>query len=104
MDELHIEQAELFVAQEREQKLQEIANAVKPETHPDFDGAHCVECGNAMTLQEKSTNHYICNDCTSMTCTRCGKEEIPKERVKLGKVKCVHCQSELELHKKTHWK
>jgi RNA polymerase-binding transcription factor DksA len=42
----------------------------KPEKHPDFDGKHCVEadCGVA----------------------------IPKERLKLGKVRCVDCQSRLE--------
>ena len=104
MDELHIEQAELFVAQEKEQKLQEIANAVKPEIHPDFDGAHCVECGKSMSLQEKERNHYICDACPTMTCTKCGKEDIPKERVKLGKIRCIHCQSTLEHISKTHWK
>ena len=40
----------------------------KPETHPDFDGIHCVECD----------------------------EVIPKERLSLRKVRCVHCQTFLE--------
>ena len=41
-----------------------------PESHPDFDGAHCVE-------------------------EHCG-EPIPKARLALGKVRCVSCQSLLE--------
>lgn len=39
-----------------------------PETHPDFDGAHCVDC----------------------------EEEIPPGRLALKKVRCVECQSLLE--------
>ena len=41
---------------------------VQPEKHPDFDGKNCVECGDKM----------------------------PKERLKLGRVRCVYCQDELE--------
>jgi hypothetical protein len=39
-----------------------------PESHPDFDGIHCVECEDAIFLQ----------------------------RLKLGKVRCVSCQQDLE--------
>ncbi|WP_303784074.1 TraR/DksA C4-type zinc finger protein [Azovibrio restrictus] len=44
----------------------------QPETHPDFDGKHCVECG----------------------------EIIPKARLAMGRVRCVECQSVLERHRK----
>ncbi|PZP54729.1 MAG: DNA-binding protein [Azospira oryzae] len=44
----------------------------QPETHPDFDGRHCVECG----------------------------ERIPKERLALGRVRCVECQTTLEHQRK----
>jgi len=40
----------------------------QPESHPDFDGEHCVDCG----------------------------DEIPIERLKMGKVRCVFCQRVLE--------
>lgn len=40
----------------------------RPETHPDFDGSSCVECG----------------------------EVIPKARLKLGRVRCTACQEILE--------
>lgn len=43
-------------------------NLNKPETHPDFDGEHCIECG----------------------------ENIPNARLKLLKVRCVDCQNDLE--------
>lgn len=40
----------------------------RPETHPDFNGSECVECGI----------------------------EIPLARLKMHKVRCVDCQNELE--------
>ena len=39
-----------------------------PESHPDFDGAHCVVCGEA----------------------------IPATRLALGKVRDIECQQKLE--------
>lgn len=39
-----------------------------PEKHPHFDGSTCVECG----------------------------DDIPTERLALGKVRCVYCQNEKE--------
>lgn len=48
--------------------LEKARKRAGPESHPDFDGKHCVECD----------------------------EVIHKERIKLGKVRCVHCQSILE--------
>lgn len=48
------------------------ANA--PETHPDFDGENCVDCDRA----------------------------IPKERLDMGKVRCVDCQEIVELRNKQH--
>lgn len=44
-----------------------------PESHPDFDGQHCVE-----------------EDCGV---------EIPAARLALGKVRCIDCQALLERHK-----
>lgn len=46
--------------------------AVAPETHPDFDGESCLDCGN----------------------------EIPEARLKMGKIRCVHCQGKLETRSK----
>jgi len=43
----------------------------RPEYHPDFDGVHCIECD----------------------------EEIPEARLKLQKIRCIHCQSEIENRK-----
>ncbi len=40
----------------------------KPETHPDFDGVHCIECGIV----------------------------IPEGRIKLKKMRCVDCQEEVD--------
>lgn len=45
---------------------------MQPETHEDFDGKSCVECG----------------------------DKIPKPRLEMGKVRCVICQTTIENHKK----
>lgn len=47
--------------------------AMKPETHPDFDGESCIGCG----------------------------EPIPLARLNMGKIRCVLCQTELEKLRKT---
>lgn len=47
-----------------------LANA--PETHPDFDGQHCIDCG----------------------------EEIPAPRLALFKIRCVECQRALEAQRR----
>lgn len=62
------DQASLFQIAETEQALASIRNKVAPESHPDFDGFSCVDCG----------------------------DDIPSDRLKLGKVRCVHCQTSLE--------
>ncbi len=48
--------------------LERVRALAKPETDPDFDGCHCVECG----------------------------EPIPKARLALSKVRGVTCQQRLE--------
>lgn len=41
---------------------------VAPETHPDFDGESCLDCG----------------------------DDIPQARLVMGRIRCVHCQEILE--------
>ena len=45
--------------------LEKIRRLAAPETHPDFDGKHCLECD----------------------------EPIPAARLKLFKVRCILCQT-----------
>lgn len=47
---------------------------VAPETHPDFDGNHCIECG----------------------------EKIPEKRLNLGRIRCYECQTALEKKNKQY--
>lgn len=47
-------------------------NKVAPENHPDFDGEHCIDCD----------------------------AEIPTLRLEMGRIRCVDCQSELEIRNK----
>lgn len=62
------DQAAAFQMRENNLALAKVKAQLGPESHPDFDGESCVECGN----------------------------EIPEGRLALGKVRCVHCQSKLE--------
>lgn len=48
--------------------IRAVRQKVAPETHPDFDGRHCVECGDA----------------------------LPKVRLENGRIRCVSCQEILE--------
>jgi len=48
--------------------IEEVRRANAPETHPDFDGETCVDCG----------------------------EDIPAGRLALGKIRCINCQRILE--------
>jgi RNA polymerase-binding transcription factor DksA len=52
--------------------IDRVRRANAPETHPDFDGESCVDCG----------------------------DPIPEGRLQLKKVRCVHCQGRLELRQK----
>lgn len=54
------------------QSLNAQRELIRPETHPDFDGETCVSCG----------------------------DDMPEERLKLGRVRCVYCQSEIEKRNK----
>lgn len=66
------DRASAIVAILNEDALREARKLAQPETHPDFDGSHCVVCG----------------------------EKIPKARLKLGRVRCVECQEKLERNRK----
>ena len=68
--EVHDETDHAQHQQLREQAaIQERARQMaRPETHPDFDGEHCVECDDVM----------------------------PEYRLKIGRVRCVDCQQIIE--------
>ena len=62
------DQASAFQMRENALALERAKAAMAPETHPDFDGETCVKCG----------------------------DDIPEARLKMGKVRCVICQDQLE--------
>lgn len=61
-----------FNAENVDKAVTEARKANAPQTHPDFDGEHCIDCD----------------------------AKIPKERLAMGKIRCVECQSALEPHSK----
>lgn len=68
MDEWQFERAAQIEQDDRDRARQRLAAMNGPQTHPDFDGVHCVDCD----------------------------VDIPAGRLALHKVRCVDCQSALE--------
>lgn len=71
MNERHadpIDEAAALTASLTEGAVEAARRASAPETHPDFDGQCCVDCG----------------------------ADIPPGRLALQKVRCIECQSERE--------
>lgn len=68
-----LDQAAAITERERSVVESVARNLAKPETHPNFDGIHCVG-----DIEEE-----------------CGAE-IPAERLQMGRVRCVECQARVE--------
>jgi RNA polymerase-binding transcription factor DksA len=62
------ERATLIEEQFTDAAIEAVREKVQPESHPDFDGAHCVEC----------------------------EEPLPPTRLALGRIRCVACQAQRE--------
>lgn len=69
-----VDYAQMQQLEQNTQSIQKIREALAPETHPDFDGETCVDCGN----------------------------DIPKQRLAMGKVRCVYCQNIIETKQKMY--
>lgn len=52
--------------------LERVRVQALPETHPDFDGTHCLDCG----------------------------DQLPAARLLLGRIRCVVCQEAVETRAK----
>jgi RNA polymerase-binding transcription factor DksA len=46
--------------------LAEVRKALVPETHPDFDGRHCIECDSVMPQQRIDAGRIHCTPCQSV--------------------------------------
>ena len=62
------DRASAIEAQFNEDALEVARHKIAPETNPDFDGIHCIDCA----------------------------EKIMAARLKLGKIRCIDCQTLLE--------
>ncbi len=67
-----IDEATALAASLTEGAIAAARRANAPETHPDFDGESCIDCGDT----------------------------IPEGRLELGKIRCVVCQGKLEHRQK----
>lgn len=62
------DQASLQEEMFRSASIAAAAAACAPERHPDFDGVHCLDCG----------------------------DEIPEGRLQMKRIRCVYCQTAKE--------
>lgn len=68
MNEKELEKSTKRIEAVRDANIAAIRARNLPETHPNFDGEHCVDCD----------------------------DDIPDGRLKLGKIRCVSCQAFIE--------
>lgn len=73
MDERAMVQSERTSDALRDEALAAVRSTLRAEKHPDFDGNHCVKCG----------------------------EPIALKRLDMGKVYCTPCQHTIELLRRT---
>jgi hypothetical protein len=64
-----LDMASQLQEQQNEQALERMRAVPKVQTHPDFDGEHCVEC----------------------------EVDMPTERLAAGRVRCTICESAIEV-------
>lgn len=62
------EQAQRQQEEINQTALDAVRKGLLPQSHPDFDGKHCVECGNL----------------------------VPFKRLEMGRIRCVGCQNAQE--------
>lgn len=67
-----IDEAAALSAALADSAIEAARRATAPESHPDFDGESCIDCG----------------------------DDIPQGRLALGKIRCVHCQTVKEHREK----
>lgn len=71
-----LDEASALAASLAEGGIAAARRANRPESHPDFDGESCLDCGDT----------------------------IPDQRLAMGKIRCVRCQTILEHKGKQHAK
>lgn len=68
MEEKEFEMADQLAQAQRDSQIMASRQALAPQQDNRFDGANCVECSN----------------------------EMPKERIAMGRIRCTACQTQLE--------
>ena len=74
MDEAYLELAEATTEHQRNAALAAAAAATQAQSHPDFDGTHCIDC----------------------------EVHMPLQRLAMGRIRCVPCQTAVEHRERTH--
>lgn len=63
MEEKQMELAGLLEESERSAGLDRIRQALEPQVHEDFDGVHCMDCGDEIPLARLQAKRIFCTKC-----------------------------------------
>ncbi len=66
MDEREFEQAAINTEQINASGLERVRRLLAPESHPDFDGKHCIDCDSLLPKQRLQAGRIRCTDCQSL--------------------------------------
>lgn len=69
-----VDAAQMLQIAQNNMLIEEHSKKLEPEKHPDFDGETCIDCG----------------------------DDIPKERLAWGRIRCTYCQEKLEERNKMY--
>lgn len=65
MEENELEMAEKFSQSQRDFMIAISRQALQAEHHEDFDGLHCLDCGEGIIKQRLDSGRIRCTDCQS---------------------------------------
>jgi RNA polymerase-binding transcription factor DksA len=66
MDEREFELAEKYIESANAAALALVRQSLEPESHPDFDHKHCIDCGVCMPVQRLLAGRIRCTDCQAL--------------------------------------
>ena len=61
-----LDMASQLQEQQNEQAIARVRQSDKPQSHPDFDGEHCVDCDIEMPELRLSMHRIRCTSCESV--------------------------------------
>jgi RNA polymerase-binding transcription factor DksA len=65
-EEKDFEMAEQLAQAQRDSQIEAARRALAPQTHQDFDGENCIDCGNKIQEERLAMRRICCTICQSV--------------------------------------